>query len=51
MVHGTKPGVLSEVGAAPWHVPANEVAFSLAGILIVNSVCPARPLLHLETLE
>lgn len=35
--------MLSEVGAAPWHVPANEDAFSLAGKLIVNSVCPARP--------
>lgn len=43
MVQDTKSGVLSEAGAAPWHVPANGGAFSLAGKLIVNSVCPARP--------
>lgn len=46
MVQDTNPGVLSEVGAAPWHVPANEDAFSLAGKLIVNSVCLARPFIE-----
>jgi len=50
-VQDRKAGVLSEVGAAPWHVPAREDAFSLAGRLRVNSVCPARLLRRLETLE
>lgn len=35
--------MLSEVGAAPWHMPTNAGAFSLTGKLRLNSVCPARP--------
>lgn len=45
MVQDTKAGVLSEVGAAAWHISCGvqmRMAFSLAGKLTATSVCPAR---------
>lgn len=34
------------MGAAPWHMPTNAGAFSLAGKLRLSSVCPARPFIE-----